>query len=129
MPTTHHTLGSINVPRGMVWTDEFDWHAVEKNTEYSLTGALLVDVATRQAGRAITLQGSESAGWVTRAVLQQLYALAAQPGAVHMLQLADGRTFDVQFAPGTPIEARPIARPELPLSTHPYAATLRLIEV
>lgn len=129
MPTTHHTLGSITVPRGMVWADEFDWHAVEKNTEYSLTGALLVDVATRQAGRAITLQGSESAGWVTRGVLQQLYALAAQPGAVHVLQLADGRTFDVQFAPGTPIEARPIARPELPLSTHPYAATLRLIEV
>lgn len=130
MPThTHHTLGALAIPRGMVWSDEFDWHAVEKSTQYSLTGALLVDVATRQAGRAITLQGSEDAGWIARSVLQQLHALAALPGAVHVLQLADGRTFDVQFAPGTPVEARPIARPELPAATHPYVATVRLIEV
>lgn len=130
MPTpTHHTLGALAIPRGMVWVDEFDWHVVEKSTQYSLTGALLIDVATRQAGRAITLQGSEDAGWIARSVLMQLHALAAQPGAVHVLELADGRVLDVQFAPGTPVEARPIARPELPAATHPYVATVRLIEV
>lgn len=129
MPTTHHTLGTTIIPRGMVWVDEFDWHAVEKSTEYSLTGALLVDVATRQAGRAITLQAQDDAGWIARSVLQALYAMAADPGAVHALALADGRTFNVQFAPGTPIEARPVARPELPTATHPYVATVRLIEV
>ena len=129
MSTTHHTLGTTPLPRGMVWVDEFDWHAVEKSTQYSLTGALLVDVATRQAGRAITLQGIEDAGWIARSVLQQLYALAAAPGATYTLQLADARSFTVQFAPGNPIEARPIARPELPPATHPYVATLRLIEV
>lgn len=129
MPTTHHTLGTLAIPRGMVWTDEFDWHAVEKATEYSLNGKLLIDMAKRQAGRAITLQGVNDAGWIQRSVLQQLYALAADPGAVHALQLADGRTFSVQFAPGAPIEARPVGRPELPRAAHPYAATVRLIEV
>ncbi len=129
MSTTHHTLGTTPIPRGMVWVDEFDWHAVEKSTQYSLTGALLVDVATRQAGRAITLQGVNDAGWIARSVLQQLYTLAADPGATYALQLADGRNFAVQFAPGAPIDARPVGRPELPRAAHPYAATVRLIEV
>lgn len=129
MPSTHHTLGTLIIPRGMVWVDEFDWHAVEKSTQYSLTGALLVDVATRQAGRSITLQGVDDAGWIQRSVLQQLYTLAADPGATYALQLADARTYAVQFAPGNPIDARPVGRPELPRAAHPYAATVRLIEV
>ena len=61
--TTHHTLGSIAVPRGMVWVDEFDWVPVERAVTYSLTGALLVDVAPRLAGRPITLA---RAGWTLR---------------------------------------------------------------
>lgn len=129
MSATHHTLGSIQIPRGMVWADEFDWHAVEREAEYSITGALLLDVAVRQAGRAITLEGSESAGWITRSALQALQALAALPDATHALTLADGRTFTVCFAPGAPITATPIARPELPPSSYPYVATVRLIEV
>ncbi len=129
MSTTHHTLGSLIIPRGMVWVDEFDWHAVEKATDYGLTGKLLIDIAVRQAGRSITLQGVDDAGWIQRSVLQQLYTLAADPGATYALQLADARTFNVQFAPGNPIEARPVGRPELPRAAHPYAATVRLIEV
>ena len=128
--TRHHTLGLLTLPRGMVWVDEFDWHAVAKATEYSLTGALLIDAATRQAGRAITLQAQDDAGWITRSVLQQLYALATDAGATHTLTLADGRAFSVQFASGdNPVQARPISRPELPPATHPYVATVRLIEV
>ena len=127
--TTHHTLGSIAVPRGMVWVDEFDWVPVERAVTYSLTGALLVDVAPRLAGRPITLAGEVDAGWLGRGVVAQLYALAGSTSATHTLTLADGRTFTTMFAPGQPITARPVARPELPTATHPYVATVRLIEV
>lgn len=129
MSTTHHTLGLIQIPRGMVWADEFNWTEVERAAEYSITGALLIDAAVRQAGRPITLEGSDSAGWITRATLLQLQALAQDPDATHALTLADGRAFTVSFAPGTPITAAPVARPELPPSHHPYVATVRLIEV
>ena len=127
--TTHHTLGSVAVPRGMVWVDEFDWVPVERAVTYSLTGALLVDVAPRLAGRPITLAGEVDAGWLGRGVVAQLYALAGSTSAAHTLTLADGRTFTVMFAPDTPIEAKPIGRPELPSAANPYYATLRLIEV
>lgn len=129
MSATHHTLGPLELPRGMVWVDEHDWVPVEASTEYSITGALVVQVAERQAGRPITLQGSESAGWIRRDVLQSLQVLASGPGDVFGLTLADGRTFNVMFAPGNPLQAKPVARPELPPDSHPYVATVRLIEV
>ena len=47
----------------------------------------------------------------------------------HALTLADGRQFSVIFAPGDAITAQPIGRPELPAATHPYIATVRLIEI
>lgn len=129
MATKYHTLGAIHIPRGMVWVDEFAWQPGEKSTEYSITGALLIDSSVRLAGRTITLQADTDAGWITRATLLSLQALAATPEGEHTLTLADGRTFTVQFAPGECLTATPIARPELPASAHPYVATVRLIEV
>ena len=129
MSTTHHTLDATVIPRGMVWIDEFDWTPVEKTTGYSLTGALLVDVATKQAGRPITLSAQDDAGWIARSALQQLRALAADPLATYPLTLADGRAYTVMFAGDQPTQAVPVARPELPADTHPYVATVRLIEV
>lgn len=131
MPTPYHLLDTVQLPRGLIWVDEFDWRPVEASTEYTLSGALVYDSATRQAGRPITLQANEDAGWLgmTRAVVLAIQALASAPGAVYVLTLADGRSFDVAFAPDNPFEARPVARPELPGADHPYVATLRLIEV
>jgi hypothetical protein len=115
----------------MVWSDEFAWSRVQKGLEYSLTGAALIDVGVRLAGRPITLLGEVDAGWIKRGALVALQTLAeAQPEGEHLLVLADGRTFNVQFAPADlPIEARPIARPELPAEDCPYIATVRLIEI
>ena len=122
-----HTLGTVQIPRGMVWVDEFTWSPVEKALEYALGGALLVDVGVKQAGRPITLQAEGDAGWIRRDALQALQALADEPDGSFLLTLADGREFTVQFAPN-PIEATPLGRPELPTNQHPFVATVRLIE-
>lgn len=126
-----HTLGSIQIPRGMVWSDEFKWSAVEKSLEYSVLGSALIDAAVKLAGRPITLQGSENAGWIERSVLDALRQLCeANPVGQHVLALADGRTFTVQFADGqAAVSGDPLARPELPPSDYPYVATVRLITV
>ena len=99
MPTTHHTLGTTIIPRGMVWVDEFDWHAVDKSTEYSLTGALLIDVGTKLAGQTIALDGVETEAWIDRALCQELKAWAALPGAEFALTLR-GTTHTVIFDHG-----------------------------
>ena len=128
MSTKFHTLGAIQIPRGMVWSDEFEWAPFESSGERSLTGAMLIDVAEKQAGRPITLTGSDDAGWMPLATLQALHALLATPLAIHTLTLADTRVYSVQFSPGAQaIETRPLGRPELPQSAHPHVATLRFI--
>jgi len=125
-----HTLAGLQIPRGMVWSDEFGWSRVEKSLEYSLTGAALIDAGVRLAGRPITLQGEVDAGWIRRGALTALQALAdANAIGAHALVLADGRTFTVQFAPGLAVEGKPLARPELPVEDYPYVATVRLITV
>lgn len=123
------TLGSVVLPDGLVWVDEFDWAPVERAVEYSTTGSLLVDVGTRAAGRPITLQADANAGWrgMTRTKVQSLQSLAADAQATHRLTLADSRAFTVMFAPDNPVAARPVGRPELPGADHPYIVTLRLL--
>jgi hypothetical protein len=127
----YHLLNTIQLPRGLVWSDELNWVAREAATEYSLTGALLIDVGVRLAGRPITLEAADDAGWMPRATVRALMDLCdADPDAAHVLTLADGRTFDVRFAAGdTPITAHAVLRPELPPDTYPYVATVRLITV
>lgn len=125
-----HALGALQIPRGMVWSDEFGWNPVEKSLEYSVTGAALIDAGVRLAGRPISLQGEADAGWIARGGLVALQALnAADPVGEHALVLADGRSFTVQFAPGLAVEGKPLARPELPVDDYPYVATVRLITV
>lgn len=124
---TNHLLGALALPRGLVWADEFDWSPVESSFEYALNGALVLDAAQRQSGRPVTLLAEEDSGWMRRDVLLALQELASVPGAVYLLRLADGRTFDVVFAPGQSIKAYPIGRPELPLDSHPYVVELALL--
>ncbi len=128
MPAPHtHTLAAIDLPRSLLWVDEFDWSAPLRAHEYSITGALIVDQAVRQAGRPITLQGVADHGWVRRDALQQLHALANTAGGPLPLTLADGRTFSVRFAPDDPIRAEQVSRAELPPAHYPYIVTVRLV--
>jgi len=122
-----HTLAALDLPRALIWVDEYDWTPVARAQEYSLTGALIVDQAVRQAGRPITLQGVDDHGWTRRDTLQQLWDLVATAGGPLPLTLADGRTFSVRFAPDDPIRAEQRVRAELPPAHFPYIVTLRLV--
>lgn len=126
-----HTLGAIQIPRGMVWSDEFAWSGYERASERSTTGALLLDAGLKKKGRPITLQGQQDAGWINRQLLEQIVALAdAAAFDTHVLTLADGRVFNVKFAPvDLPVSGEPLARPELPVADYPYVAIVRLITV
>lgn len=91
-----NTLDELTLPDDLWWEDEIDWTPVEQAVEYSTTGALLIDVATKQAGRPITLVGGESTAWITRASALALQAFAAVPGK-QMALVIHGQTFTVMF--------------------------------
>ena len=73
-------LGGVELPDDLAWPDRYDWQPVTVNTQYSLTGALLVESSTKLAGRPITLQSANNRSWVTRAVVESLKDLQAVAG-------------------------------------------------
>ncbi|GAB4210099.1 MAG: hypothetical protein Fur0019_17700 [Tibeticola sp.] len=121
----------LELPYDLIWTDEYDWHPVQQAAEYSVSGALIIDVGLRQAGRPITLEGGDSFAWMTRAVADQLRAWAALPGEVFTLQLR-GTSRSVVFDHGRgAFEARALI-PLADVSIVPemyYVPLLRLMEV
>ena len=78
------------------WADEFDWSPVEQETAYSTTGRLLVDVSLKQAGQPITLEGTDTNAWISRALCSTLQAWAALPG-IQLDLVLRGETHQVIF--------------------------------
>lgn len=105
------TLDAIVLPDTLVWEDEVPWSPVVQSVEYSLTGALIVEEATRQAGRPITLAGQSDSdshtGWMTRNDLLTLRAALTVAGAAFTLTLHDARTFAV-IPRQDPLDAVPL---------------------
>jgi len=105
------TLGAITLPATLVWEDEFAWSPVAQSTEYSLTGALIVQQAVKQAGRPITLVGKSDSnahtGGISRTDLLALQTALIVAGASWTLTLHDSRTFTVA-AQQSPLDAEPL---------------------
>lgn len=132
------TLDGIVLDGDLIWSDEFQWCAVERSTEYSLTGALIVSESTKQAGRPITLNskpesqtelsGGRSLIWMTRQTVEALYAKAAEAGLEMILTLHDNRTFDVMFREDG-FDARPVRHISPHEDSDPYYLNIKLITI
>ena len=96
MITLTHNSVTAHISDRLDWQDEFSWSPVDQATSYSTTGALLVDVALKQAGRPITLMGTETAAWITRALCSTLQAWAELPG-IQLTLVLRGQARQVMF--------------------------------
>lgn len=123
-------ITTITLPGDMYWADEYEWTPIEQSTSYSLSGSLLVETASRLAGRNITLTADSDRAWLTKSVLDQLYAFAAVPGKSMTLTLSDSRVFTVMFRhQDGALRAEPVmllvpARPD-----DMYVVTIRLMAI
>lgn len=125
---------ALPLPDDLLWADEHAWSPAVANTSYLITGALLIQSATRQAGRPITLVGAPDMAWVTRAAVEQLRSWAAIPVSSttgrFVLTLADARVFTVAFRHAeTAIEAEPVLGIPARSAADFYRLTLRLLEI
>ena len=115
----------------LYWSDEHNWFPVEQTTQRTITGALIVSVATRLAGRPVTLQPEDdSSAWTPRADLDQPRQWAAGAGRVLQLTLR-GSTRDVMFRhqDNNAVEATPVQHLN---DTQPgdwFLVTVRLMEI
>lgn len=73
-------VSTVELPEDIEWVDEHSWSPVSQSQDWSLTGAQIIDVGVRQAGRPITLQSNEDQSIISAASLAQLKGWAAVPG-------------------------------------------------
>jgi len=103
------TLGTLELPPDLLWSDEHKWLPVGAATKRTLTGAKVIQVGLLQAGRPITLEAGTDFAWITYAMVEQLRTMAADAETYRNLVFPDGRTFTVRFRiEDTAIEAEPV---------------------
>lgn len=87
---------TLELPSDLQWTDRDSWSPVEQVVETSITGAALIDIAARTAGRPFTLSGNESQAWMPFSTVDRLRSWAAVAGRQMTLML-DGASYPVIF--------------------------------
>src|SRR4051812_10227320 len=88
---------TLQLHADLFWPDENAWAPVEQVMDRSITGAVIVQAATRVKGRPITLQPiDDSSAWMPRATVNQLQTWAAVPGQQLTLTLR-GVAYTVLF--------------------------------
>lgn len=137
------TLDGLELPGDLVFADEYEWCEVERKTEYSLTGALIVQESTKLAGRPITLSArqealhkkrliNETGGyghiWISRSTLDDLISKANTPALEMTLVLPDDQTFTVMFREEG-ISAQPLYHIMPHEDADPYYVVIKLITV
>jgi len=125
---------NLLLPDDLLWSDEHSWSPVVTSVSYLITGSLLVQSATRQAGRAITLVGAADMAWVTRSSVNVLREWAALPleelSGRFELTLSDARLFTVAFRHGDgAIETEPVTGFPARSDSDFYRITLKLMQI
>lgn len=120
----------LNLDPDLKWSDEFPWNVVEQSVERSITGALIVSVATRVAGRPITLvPEDDSTAWMLRSVVDTLRTWAAVPGAQMTLTMRGvAHTVIFRHQDGA-IDAKPVVFYSDADASDWYLVTMRFTEV
>lgn len=125
-------LATIALP-GLVVESDIAPTAVRAETTKTLSGRLVIWETTEHGGKNIDLSGGTDYGWLTRADLIALQALASVAGATYTLTLADDAgTITVRFRneDQPAIEASPLVPRPNPADTDYYNNTrIKLMEV
>ena len=123
-------LDSLDLDDQFEWTDEFEWSAVEQESERSLGGQLLVQGGHKIYGRPITL-ASNGGVWTELQTVRALEVLRDTFGRIMPLTLPDGREFSVIFnhEDGPPLQCVALERQVNPGPTALYEITIRLLTV
>lgn len=121
---------TLTLPGDFDWEDEYTWTPVVQDAGYTLTGAMVVETASKQTGRPITLVGADDRAWVTRAALDQLRTWAAIPGQQLTLTLRSvARDVLFRHQDGAIDAVEQILFFEDPQSGTYYRLTLRFMEI
>ncbi|MDH5637427.1 MAG: hypothetical protein OEZ04_02940 [Nitrospinota bacterium] len=120
-----NTLGALTLPDQMLWTDQYSWSPAAGQAQRTIAGGLALFTQSMIKGRPVTLEAADGVAWLTQQQVDDIMAMAAQPGAAFTLSW-EGEMSTVRFAHHAPpvVEFSPI----MPLADQ-YTGTIKLITV
>ena len=120
-----NTLGALTLPDQMMWTDQYAWSPAAGQAQRTIAGGLALFTQSLTKGRPITLEAQDGVAWLTQQQVEEIMAMAAQPGAAFTLNW-NGETHTVRFAHHAP----PVAEftPIMPMADQ-YTGIIKLITV
>ena len=78
--TLAHGTTTVTLPSDILWEDEHNWDSVVQQMEYTVTGALVVEVSQKLAGRPVTLRSLDQMAWIDKTTHDQIRTWANTPG-------------------------------------------------
>ncbi len=127
------TNEAVTLSDGFLWSDEFEWKAIEQSQEYAVNGSLIIQEGKKLSGRPITLTADQNMAWLKRHVVSKLKTWSALQSEQFTLVLEyfhDNRQFNVIFNHSEiPIEAKPVKDIPTISDDDYYNVTLRFTEV
>ena len=121
---------TIQLPADLIWTDRDSWSPVSQSVATSITGATIIDSATRLSQRPITLEGDDEHAWVRYSTVLQLRAWASVAGREMTLSI-DGTSYSVIFRHHEPpaVNLRPIVSYAAPDTDDWFTGELKFMEI
>jgi hypothetical protein len=128
------TLGGVTLPPHIVWEDKYKWSPVLQEVKTTLGGRPVVFAASLLAGRRITLVAYSDQGWLTKAQVDSVRALAAVAGAQYAFSIGEGATLEsytVVFRHEEPpaVEFDPLIPRGVPLDGDYFVGRIKLLVV
>ena len=115
-------LDYLTIPETAVWTNRYSWTPVKQETEYSITGSLVVQEGVKLRGRPIehkiSMQGT---------TLDALYAYLTTQSNMNLT--LGSESFVVRWDQSAPIESEPYVEYADPALEDWYRVTLKFIVV
>lgn len=126
------TQQTVQLEDGFLWSDEFDWKAIEQKQERAIDGTLIVQEGKKKLGRPISLIPPDGQGWVNRSTLMTLQEWSALQEVFRLVfeYPHDQRQFLVIFNhQDGAIEAKPVKGFASVSDDDFYSVTLRFLIV
>lgn len=96
MATATLSLNGITLNPNAKWPDKRTSQGVQQSVQEALGDSIVVFSVPRTAGRRFTILADRESGWIQKAAVEQLEAIADEPGGIYVLNV-NGIEYSVMF--------------------------------
>jgi hypothetical protein len=121
------SIGAVTFTKPLVWTNRDDYPELAQSRTVTVGGGQVVFTAALQGGRPIVLEAQSTRGWVSKAQVDALRAMAVQIGSTWTLVYgAESHDVEFDYSTGAALSFTPLIPRTEPASSDWFTGTILL---